>query len=280
LQSVCDSDLNKVDTLSINIKERIMKAYCNVIGAVSFCLAFQNGFAQSSPVSPESAADSNSLRFGGEVQGFISSPPGADLLRNAIKNPDGSRTIKSGHQTPEANELNRKFCESLGARDVTNESDVTLGPGTTYGGVCSGFSGPRPGPSVQAIPGAGTGRIFLPVPDNQPGSALLPDVSTRMPLQIVPPPINGSSPFAVQYYAAATVDFYNMPSRNVASTEIKVYENSVPFKFSTEQLLGPGYGNIYSFVICTPATPRASTTVTGCFPGAACVSAQGVISHY
>jgi len=106
------------------------------------------------------------LKNAGEVPGFVSSPAGADLLRNAITNPDGSRTIKKGQQTPEANELNRKQCESMGARDVTNESDLTIGPGTVYAGVCVSSGTEKP-PSTKAVPvpGMGTGRIFLPVPD-------------------------------------------------------------------------------------------------------------------
>lgn len=139
-----------------------MKKSVLLLAVLSSNLVWQTSIAQNLNNQIEPASSSNSLKNGGEVPGYISSPAGVDLLKNAVTNPDGSRTIKAGQQTPEANELNRKYCESFGARDITNESDFTLGPGAVYAAACSGG---RPSTATaQAIPGMGTGRIFLPVP--------------------------------------------------------------------------------------------------------------------
>ena len=69
------------------------------------------------------------------------------LLKNAIKNPDGSLTIKAGRQTPQANAMNHTYCEIIGGTDITNESDRTIEGGTLYQVVCQGPAGHYP-PSI------------------------------------------------------------------------------------------------------------------------------------
>jgi hypothetical protein len=142
-----------------------MKKTGQLVGFLSLGIISQYAMAQNSgaQISPDFSTEA--LKNGAEVPGFFSSPPGVDLLKNAIINPDGSKTIKAGQQTPEGNELNRKYCESFGAKDVTNESDMTIGSGTLFAGVCVGAIGKHPPAKVQAVPGIGTGRIFLPMPD-------------------------------------------------------------------------------------------------------------------
>ncbi len=141
-----------------------MKNICLLITLFSLSLASNYLPAQTHYDPKNTETTANSLTLGREIPGYFSSPPGVDLLKNAITNPDGTRTIKAGQQTPEANEFNRKYCESVGARDVTNESDITIGPNTIYGAVCIGIDGKHDGSSVETIPGIGTERVFLPVP--------------------------------------------------------------------------------------------------------------------
>lgn len=80
-----------------------------------------------------------------DVPDYNSLPPGVNLLKRAIRNPDGSFTIKAGQQTAEANEINRRYCESLGGTDATNKTDQLIGAGTLYAVVCEGpVNQPRP----------------------------------------------------------------------------------------------------------------------------------------
>jgi len=238
----------------------------------------QNSSAQS--IQDLNKSSTEKLKNGGEVPGFISSPAGADLLRNAITNPDGSRTIKKGQQTPEANELNRKHCESMGARDVTNENDLTIGPGTVYAGVCVSSGTEKP-PSTKAVPvpGMGTGRIFLPIPEETEERQPASKFSSRAGLQIVPIATNGSTACSAGlYYANSHVDFFNMPSRNSASGNGRVNETG-PCSWTMTQVLGPGTGRISGFAACMPSIDFAQSVMTGCFAGA-CVSNYGTVSHY
>ncbi|PRC92165.1 hypothetical protein [Solimicrobium silvestre] len=143
----------------------------------------------------------------GEIPGFFSSPPGVNMVKNAVKNRDGSKTIKAGQQVPEANDLNRKVCESMGMKDITNENDFTLGAGAAYGGVCFSTEPPRNRSTrVQAIPGKGTGRVFIPIPENDLNKPQAPmPYSTRAPMQIIPYATTGSSTFNQMYYAHSLV---------------------------------------------------------------------------
>jgi len=86
-----------------------------------------------------------------ELIEFFSNATGIDTLKNAIKNPDGTNTIKAGQQTPEATVLNRKICANFGANDVTNEIDITLGPRTPHAGACVGPARDHHPGAVQSI---------------------------------------------------------------------------------------------------------------------------------
>lgn len=87
-----------------------------------------------------------------EVPDYNHLPPGVDLLKNAIRNPDGSLTIKAGHQTAEANDINRRYCESLGGIDITNERDQTIGVGTLYTVICKKPTTQQPSAHEQVTP--------------------------------------------------------------------------------------------------------------------------------
>ncbi|PRC92826.1 hypothetical protein [Solimicrobium silvestre] len=158
---------------------------------------YHNTQAQTSPDALLDLSKDISIETG-EIPGFFSSPPGVDMLKNAIKNRDGSKTIKAGKQVPEANELNRKICESMGMKDVTNESDFTLGSGALFGGACSGTDVSRKlSTRAQPVPGKVGGRIFIPIPENdltQSKPQPTMQYSPRAPTQIIPYPTTGSTP--------------------------------------------------------------------------------------
>lgn len=109
---------------------------------LSLSIACPNLIAQNSAIQVTPNLNSTAVKLGSEAPDYNSLPPGVDLLKNAIKNPDGSMTIKAGQQTPDANKLNHNYCESLGGTDITNEHDQTIGAGTLYAVVCKGSSYP------------------------------------------------------------------------------------------------------------------------------------------
>ena len=113
-----------------------MKKTTILLATLLLSTAGSNLMAQT--LSAAATPDANALHSAGTTPGYNSLPPGVDLLKNAIKNPDGSMTIKAGRQTPEANKLNRQYCEKLGGTDITNETDQTIGAGTLYAVVCKG----------------------------------------------------------------------------------------------------------------------------------------------
>ena len=118
-----------------------MKKIRLLLATLPISIAYPDLMAYNSATQTASDQNSNAVRFGGEVPNYNALPPGIDLLKTAIKNPDGSMTIKAGQQIPEANEINRRYCESLGGKDITNESDQTIGAGTLYAVVCQGTVG-------------------------------------------------------------------------------------------------------------------------------------------
>jgi hypothetical protein len=158
------------------------KAGLIVSAVMAFCI---NDYVMAQNSATPDIADLSSwsaerLKDGGEVPGFYSTPPGIDVLKNAITNPDGTRTIKKGQQTPEANELNKKICESIGAKDVTNDEDITIGSGTLFVGVCvSTTIGKHLSTKVVPVPGMGTGRIFIPIPQPIDTPQTSPEVPTE-----------------------------------------------------------------------------------------------------
>ena len=118
-----------------------MEKICLLLATLPISIACPDLMAYNSATQTASGPNSNAVRFGSGVPDYNALPPGIDLLKNAIKNPDGSMTIKAGQQTPEANEINRRYCESLGGKDITNERDQTIGVGTLYAVLCQGSVG-------------------------------------------------------------------------------------------------------------------------------------------
>jgi hypothetical protein len=102
-----------------------------LLGAVSPFLLAQNSTGANNP-----GATSNQVESSIELINFFSDATETDMLRNGIKNSDGTFTIKAGRQTPEAHALDLKICANFGAKDVTNEINITLGPGTRHAGAC------------------------------------------------------------------------------------------------------------------------------------------------
>ncbi|AMR76813.1 hypothetical protein A2G96_03125 [Cupriavidus nantongensis] len=93
---------------------------------------------------------------------------------NAIHNADGSRTILRSQQLPEANERHARWCQLHGAVDITNEGDVTLGPKTFDGIVCSSIDPSTPGFSGAYIPKDQSLRILSPDTELEKAPSLIP----------------------------------------------------------------------------------------------------------
>lgn len=117
-----------------------MKKISIVAGALSLNLACSGLTAQNIAAQPASQLN---------IPDYNHLPPGVNLLKNGVRNPDGSVTIKAGQQTPEANDINRRYCESLGGKDATNKTDQTIGTGTIYAVVCEA---PPASPQTQLLP--------------------------------------------------------------------------------------------------------------------------------
>ena len=88
-----------------------------------------------------------------DVPDYHHLPPGIDLYKNAIKNPDGSMTIRAGQQTPDANDINQRYCASQNGVDITNQSDQIIGKGTIYTVVCKGPVDQPPATNAQTSTG-------------------------------------------------------------------------------------------------------------------------------
>ncbi len=99
-------------------------------------------------------------------QKFLVGPAGVDMLKSAVTNPDGTRTIKKGTIPSEINDLNKKFCEARGGKDITNDGDTIIGSGTKYVVICTSTNpqGMKKPPTGAIIPvWTETGRVLLPV---------------------------------------------------------------------------------------------------------------------
>ncbi len=93
---------------------------------------------------------------------------------NAIHKADGSRTILRSQQLPEANERHARWCQMHGAVDITNEGDVTLGPKTFDGIVCSSLNPSTPGFSGAYIPKDQSLRIISPDAEMEKAPQIVP----------------------------------------------------------------------------------------------------------
>ena len=130
-----------------------MKKICMLLSALSLSIACANSMAHTSTARVKPVQNCQEKKFHGEIPNYYALPPGVDLLKNAVSNPDGSKTIKAGQQTPEANELNCNYCKSLGGTDMTNERDQLIGAGTLYAVVCKGPVSQSPSVNTQVLPG-------------------------------------------------------------------------------------------------------------------------------
>ncbi len=129
-----------------------MRNIRKILSMVSVCVAAAQSNAQAINVTLAGTMQPTPANSTGDDLDYNALPPGLDLLKNAIKNPDGSLTIKAGQQTPEANRFNQRYCESLGGVDATNETDQRIGVGTFYAVVCKGPSAPYPATIDPSVP--------------------------------------------------------------------------------------------------------------------------------
>lgn len=257
-----------------------MKRFSFFCVAIASCFASLTIFAQDHPQPVQATDESRDTQIEGEFRGYLNGVSVLKLLKNSVINSDGSRTLHAGSQSAEANELNEKFCQRMGAKDVTNEASILLGPGAIYGGVCAGTGVQLNAPTIQAVPGSQSGKVYL--PSTTIGVDLISPFSNvqNAQIQIVPSAINGSAPIGVQYYVNAATNFYNLPSVNIGSATIKVFETLAPCTISVERMVGPGNAYLSPFVVCTPAKSSATTTNNGCYARATCVNAQGLITNF
>jgi hypothetical protein len=92
----------------------------------------------------------------------------ADLMAQnvpiqTVTNPNGSRTIKAGQQTEEANAMNRRYCELIGGTDITNERDQTTGADWLYTVMCQSGSAHQPPAIANVISRLGTEQPLAPM---------------------------------------------------------------------------------------------------------------------
>jgi hypothetical protein len=118
------------------------------LSTLSLSIASQNlmAYNTAAPVASSPTASTVSA----DVPDYSSVNPEI-LLKNAIKNPDGSLTIKAGQQTAQANDMNRIYCELVGGTDITNGSDRLIEGGTLYPVVCKSPVGHYPPAIATAI---------------------------------------------------------------------------------------------------------------------------------
>ena len=127
-----------------------MRKICIVLSTLPLSIASQNLLAHNTAASVASNPNGSTVNSVSEVPDYAS-VPAEILLKNAIKNPDGSLTIKAGQQTAQANEMNRSYCELIGGTDITNESDRIIEGGTLYPVLCKSPVGHYPPAIATAI---------------------------------------------------------------------------------------------------------------------------------
>ncbi|MEB0137519.1 MULTISPECIES: hypothetical protein [unclassified Undibacterium] len=246
-------------------------------------LAISNSSAQTatSAVDP----DDDAPRY----PGVFLVPKGVDVFKNAIKNPDGSLTIHPGQQVPEANEINRQFCEALGGVDKTNEMEHTISGQVGYIVSCSlPPDTEERNTNVTESPGTGTGRIYVPIPNYdyqtgriikkakrpvpQPESCVAP-----LPLIIRHPP-NGMSRKGFNYWNNGYAEFFSMPSTQQGSAVATVYETT-PCTWTQSSPIGPGQAVLKGHIQCLATLDAAQSDLRACWNGY-CATERGLVQHY
>lgn len=142
-----------------------MRKLSIVLGTLSFGIASPDLMALNS--GSQVATSPAAVNAVAEVPDYASVAPEL-LLKNAIKNPDGSMTIKAGQQTAQANEMNRSYCDIVGGTDITNESDRRIDEEILYPVVCKSHAGHYPPAIATAVFRLGARQIAATVQGNAP----------------------------------------------------------------------------------------------------------------
>jgi hypothetical protein len=195
---------------------------------------------------------------------YLLSPPVAELLRGAVPNSDGTLTIPAGAHTAATNEYHRKMCESIGARDVTDESDTVIGSGTQDAFVCtSGHDAPPPVAGVGMVVPLADGRALVqrPTPDLGAFLAARPGAATY---RIAAHAANAAVPQGREYSVGSYGDFIGIPERQQGLAVSVVYE---PDSCSWRQagLFGPGDFIVSGTVRCIAQGPDVATEMAACW---------------
>ncbi|SAI73134.1 Uncharacterised protein [Bordetella ansorpii] len=229
--------------------------------------------------------------------GLASTAYAYEPLQNAQINPDGSRTVQRGQQTPQANAQRQQFCEARGGVDVTNEGNVTLSAGAADVIVCQFPEGTKPdtGGYVPVDPLPESKSLspdvpLRPAPSFVPGAddaqdedeplshfGLPPDTALAAVPSISVYPVNGFSVVAGQtFYAAGTVVFANL-DRTMQGTA----RSAIPAlncSWLWEGAIIGGGANIGGYVACHTNSPGVvATHIEGCIRTFGCAQGQGTV---
>ena len=100
---------------------------------------------------------------------YIRSDPGVNLLEHAVRNSDGTLTIAAHMHNRATNAFHQQYCQAYGGVDITDETDITIGPGNLDAVTCL-YTGdlqllpPHPNPPIPGVQDQ-QGRLYYLVPE-------------------------------------------------------------------------------------------------------------------
>ncbi len=206
------------------------------------------------------------------------------------KNEDGTLTIFPNSRPPELNELHQRYCESIGGRDITDETQTTITTSVKDTATCL-ITSPQPSthtfgeygiPANNGMPSVGGVGIA-------PNKELNDTIFYQIPMRVTPLqlgtfsidtiPANGVTPFGQNYHAMFGVNFLNTPSVNRVSSVSSIYESGRPCRAEMIGTAPKGYSEVRQLVVCLASQRFAKTEVRGCW-GNICKIGTGQVTHY
>ncbi|KAF0332820.1 exported hypothetical protein, partial [Gigaspora margarita] len=149
--------------------------------------------------------------------------------------------IPIGSLSTQDNARHQAYCKSIGANDVTNSGKVMVSSGISDLAVClrndvrKNNAAPPESNKIFRIDGNGG---LLPLP---------PETGDRSKTQltIIPHPATGSVPYGSQFYAAAYVDFFDIPRTGMGRAESSIPADDC--RWAYQDLLQAGDARISGF---------------------------------